>query len=115
MAISGCGTLDVGQFAAEAYLLDFFRGGRDLTIGFLRSYTTNADMTKVVTTDFAARVAVHFGTYLSFWPTRVAWGSREQTLALVRLGVEVLTRVEAQDWRWFDDSPLREVFIDIGR
>ena len=115
MVIRGCGALDVGQFAAEAHLLDFFQGNRALTIGFLQAYTTNADMTKVVTTEFAARVAIHFGTYLSFWPTRVAWGSREQTLTIVQLSVEVLTRVEAQDWRWFDDSPLREIFINIGR
>ena len=106
MTRRGCGATDVGQFAAEAYLLDFFRGGRGLAVSFLKSYKANSDLSRA----FAERVAVHFGTHLSYWPTAVEWGSKEQTMKVVQLGVEVLTRAEAQDWPWFESSVLQDVF-----
>ncbi|MCJ1325149.1 hypothetical protein MMC10_001811 [Thelotrema lepadinum] len=109
MTRRGCGATDIGQFLAEAYLLDFFQGGRGLAPSFLKSYKASSDITK----SFAERAAVHFGVHASFWPTRVEWGSREQTLKVVQLGVEVLNRVEAQDWDWLRDSVLGDIFRDI--
>ncbi|KAF2496831.1 hypothetical protein BU16DRAFT_458578, partial [Lophium mytilinum] len=38
MVHDGCGSSDVAQFAAEAWLLDRFRGGRELFGNFLRDY-----------------------------------------------------------------------------
>jgi 5-methylthioribose kinase len=65
MARIGNGVTDIGQFAAEAYCLDRFRGGRGLLQAFLSAYMAGRPLRKVD----AIRVAVHFGTHIVFWPT----------------------------------------------
>ena len=89
-----CGATDVGQFAAEAWLLDRFRGGKGLLGAFLKSYREAAGPGR----GFLKRVAVHFGTHLAFWPTRVEWGSREETRECELVGQEVLKRAVDEDW-----------------
>jgi 5-methylthioribose kinase len=65
MARIGNGVTDIGQFAAESYFLDRFRGGRGLLQAFLRAYVAERPLSR----SDAERVAVHFGTHIAFWPT----------------------------------------------
>ena len=52
------------------------------------------------TLDFG-RAAVHMGTHLSFWPHHVEWwGTREETLDVVRFGAEILRHACAADVDW---------------
>lgn len=44
----GCGATDVGQFAAESWLLDRFRGGRGLLKAFLEGYQEEAANVDIV-------------------------------------------------------------------
>ena len=106
MVRRGCGATDVGQFAAEAYLLDRFRGGRGLLGAFLEGYRQTAGQGK----GFPKRVAVHMGVHLAFWPSRVEWGTKEETRECVVLGNEIMRRADGEDWDWLEGSVLRELF-----
>lgn len=108
MCRRGNGVTDVGQFAAEAWLLDRFRGGRGLLDAFLRAYVTERKLGK----EDCRRVAVHFGTHIGFWPTVVDWTSKEDTKELVRIGGEVTENAMESEWRWLGRSMLKELFRD---
>ncbi|KAK0509468.1 hypothetical protein JMJ35_007862 [Cladonia borealis] len=117
MVRRGCGATDVGQFAAEAWLLDRFRGGRGLLPAFLNSYRETAKHKEGLSsyetgrpmTEFFRRVAIQLGTHLAFWPTRVSWGTEDETQDVVKQGFEVLVRALAGDVLWFQDSLLQEL------
>ena len=116
MVRRGCGATDVGQFAAEAWLLDRFRGGRGLLPAFLSGYQTTASQEGPSTgkadkqmTEFFRRVAIQMGTHLSFWPTRVLWGSQDETQDAVKQGFEVLVHVLDNNYEWFEGSFLKEL------
>lgn len=49
------------------------------------------------------------GAHLAFWPTRVAWGTDEETRECVRTGVGVMTRALAGEVKWFEDVSLEEL------
>ena len=106
MTRRGNGATDVGQFAAEAFLLDRFCGGRGLMPAFIEAYRDTTAISK----DFAERIAVNFGTHLAFWPSYVEWGTEEETFEVVSLGAEFLVRVELQDWDWLRKSVLGTIF-----
>lgn len=105
MCRRGCGATDVGQFAAEAYLLDRLRGGKGLLEAFLRGYRQGAEglgRRSLLEDDddggFVQRVAVHMGVHLAYWPARVDWGiGKEETREIVELGHEVMRRGDAGD------------------
>ena len=113
----GCGATDVGQFAAEAWLLDRFRGGRGLLPAFLGAYRETAKHKEVLSSDeagkpmkeFFRRVAIQLGTHLAFWPTRVSWGTEDETRDVMQQGFEVLVRALASDRDWFQSSMLKEL------
>lgn len=86
MVRRGCGATDIGQFAAEAHLLDRFRGGRGLRAAFLRGYREVGTLDR----KFVERVAVHMGVHLAFWPTRVSWGTEQETKDVVEVGYELM-------------------------
>ena len=109
MTRRGCGATDVGQFAAEAFLLDHFRGSRGMMKSFLQAYRKHSEVTR----RFAQRTAVHFATHLCVWPTQVPWGSREQTREVVQLGVKILSKAEEGDWEWLSDSIIGDIFSGI--
>ncbi|KAA6410791.1 MAG: hypothetical protein FRX48_05101 [Lasallia pustulata] len=106
MVRRGCGGTDVGQFAAEAWLLDRFRGGRGLLVAFLAGYREVVGPGR----ESLKRVAVHFGVHLAFWPTRVEWGSKEETKECVLFGQEVMRRAVDEDWEWLEKSVLKDLF-----
>ena len=117
MVRRGCGATDVGQFAAEAWLLDRFHGGRGLLPAFLSSYRETAKQKEGLSSyetgrpmaEFFRRVAIQLGTHLAFWPTRVSWGTEDETRDVVNQGFEVLVRALASDAEWFQHSLLQEL------
>src|ERR1700753_3514744 len=108
MTRRGNGATDVGQFAAESWLLDRFRGGKRLLNAFLRAYI--AEIGSGFTIEDALRVAIHFGTHVSYWPTRVEWGSEQETAECVRFGREFLIRARSKDMKWMEKSVLQDLF-----
>jgi aminoglycoside phosphotransferase (APT) family kinase protein len=106
MVRRGNGATDVGQFAAEAFLLDRFRGGRGLLPAFLNSYAEARG--KELEKEFVKRVAVHWAVHVAFWPTQVVWANDEETGKLVAIGVKVLKAVEDGNWEVLWKSPLFE-------
>ena len=105
MVRRGCGATDVGQFAAEAHLLDRFRGGRGLRAAFLRGYRGTSELEN----KFLKRVAIHMGVHLAFWPTRVSWGTDQETKEIVELGYELMHRGIDEDESWLAESLLGEL------
>ncbi|KAL8788499.1 MAG: hypothetical protein Q9195_007276 [Heterodermia aff. obscurata] len=94
MVRRGCGATDVGQFAAEAYLLDRFSGSRGLLAAFLLGYRQSGKPA----VPFIQRVAIHMGVHLAFWPTVVPWGSSEETRECVVLGNEMMKKATEDNW-----------------
>ncbi|QDS70441.1 hypothetical protein FKW77_009743 [Venturia effusa] len=109
MARNGAGVTDVGQFAAESWLLDRFHGARGLLNAFLNGYVKNVDGSGL-DRGSAVRIAVQFGTHLGFWPTRVKWGSKEETKKVIAVGYGILQAVEASDWESLRGSALGRLF-----
>ena len=105
MVRRGCGATDVGQFAAEAHLLDRFRGDRGLRASFLRGYRATGELDK----RFLQRVAMHMGVHLAFWPTRVSWGTESETGEIVQVGCELMKRALVQDESWLAGSLLDDL------
>ena len=105
MVRRGCGATDVGQFAAEAYLLDRFKGGRGLLSAFLSAYREDHALDR----RFLQRVAVHMGVHLAFWPTRVSWGTDDETKECIDLGYHLMTQAVDNDDNWLKNSLLRDL------
>lgn len=105
MVRRGCGATDVGQFAAEAHLLDRLRGGRGLRATFLRGYCGTGELDG----NFLKRVAIHMGVHLAFWPTRVSWGTEQETREIVGVGCELMKRALDEEEKWLDGSLLNEL------
>ncbi|KAF2841722.1 kinase-like protein [Patellaria atrata CBS 101060] len=100
----GCSALDVGQFCAEAYLLDKFRGKRGLRKAFMRGYVdAMSDADKWVKQEWMRRVCVHYGAHLVFWPTVVPWGNEEETAAVVKYGHGILKALVMEKYINLDD------------
>ncbi|KAI8940784.1 hypothetical protein NX059_002050 [Plenodomus lindquistii] len=93
----GTSATDVGQFAAEAYLHDRFKGGRGMLVAFLDAYLEARS--GVVGKTWFKRMIVHWAVHIAFWPTRVAWTVRKGTQELVDMGVDVLKAVLGNDWK----------------
>ena len=96
MVRRGCGATDVGQFAAEAFLLDRFKGGRGLLPAFLSGYRGDRKFDG----EFLQRVGIHMGVHLAFWPTRVPWGTEEETRGCIMMGKDLMIQAsdQAEDW-----------------
>jgi 5-methylthioribose kinase len=109
MTRRGNGATDVAQFSAESWLLDRFRGGKGLLKSFLKSYV--AEIGSNLTIEDRLRVAIHFGTHLAYWPTRVTWGNKEETAECVQFGSEFLRRARSKDTEWLEKSVLGDLFL----
>ena len=105
MVRRGCGATDVGQFAAEAHLLDHFRGGRGLRAAFLKGYRASGELDS----RFLKRVAIHMGVHLAFWPTRVSWGTGNETKEIVEVGCNLMRQAVGEDESWLAGSLLSEL------
>ena len=102
MVRRGNGATDVGQFSAEAYLLDRFKGGRGLLNAFLSGYRTQMKLEE----RFIQRIAVHMGVHLAFWPTRVPWGNEKETKEVVESGVKLMRQAIGNEKGWASGSLL---------
>jgi Ser/Thr protein kinase RdoA (MazF antagonist) len=102
----GTSATDIGQFAAEAFLLDRFRGGRGLRSAFLDAYAAARENTTALGKTWLRRTVVHWAVHVAFWPTQVVWTDREGTQKLVDIGVDVLKYVLEDDWEKLMESPL---------
>jgi Ser/Thr protein kinase RdoA (MazF antagonist) len=102
----GTSATDVGQFAAESFLLDRFRGGRGLLGAFLNAYIIAREQTVTLGKSWLTRVVVHWAVHIAFWPTRVRWSNEEETKALVEVGVVTLENILREDWEKVLESPL---------
>lgn len=99
MVRRGHNATDVGQFAAEAFLMDRFRGQRGLLESFLKSYIeTRERNSNKVGKSWLKRMIIHFGVHIAFWPTRVPHTDEEGTRELVSIGVSILEAAIAEDW-----------------
>ncbi|KAF1837896.1 kinase-like protein [Decorospora gaudefroyi] len=117
MVRRGTSATDVGQFAAEAFLLDRFRGGRGLLRAFLNAYVDARKDVVPFGKVWLVRMAVHWAVHVAFWPTQVAWTDKEGTQKLVDISVGVLQQVLARDWDGLLASPLlrdvREAYAPV--
>jgi 5-methylthioribose kinase len=102
----GTSATDVGQFAAEAFLLDRFKGGQGLRSSFLNTYATARGGTTTLGKTWLRRMVVHWAVHVAFWPTGVVWTDKEGTRKLVALGEDVLKSVLQNDWEKLLESPL---------
>ncbi|KAF2630262.1 hypothetical protein BU25DRAFT_408235 [Macroventuria anomochaeta] len=90
----GSSTTDVGQFAAEAFLLDSFRGEKGLHAAFMNAYAA-ARTSIQIDHAWLLGVAVHFAVHLAFWPARkVHWTREEDTLKITSIGTSALRMLE---------------------
>ena len=105
MVRRGCGATDVGQFAAEAHLLDRFRGGRGLRAAFLKGYRASGELDD----RFLKRAAIHMGVHLAFWPTRVSWGTDKETKDIMEVGCKLMRQAIGEDESWLVGSLLSEL------
>lgn len=116
MVRRGNSATDVGQFAAEAFLLDRFKGGRGLLAVFLKTYllARNSDTgsnSKPGKT-WLKRFVVQWAVHIAFWPTGVVWTDKEGTQRLVDLGVGVMKAVLDDNWDKVFASPLLQEVKD---
>ena len=103
----GLPALDLGQMIAEMYELSLFKGideGKWLIEGFAAGYGYVDDA-------FAFRVALHVGTHLIAWGTRVdGWGSEAQVRQVVGVAKELVLRAWHKDRAWFEAGDLACLF-----
>ncbi|KAF2031374.1 kinase-like protein [Setomelanomma holmii] len=111
MVRRGTSATDVGQFAAEAFLLDRLRGDRGLRRAFLARYIQMRKDDPIIGREWLKCVAVHWAVHIAFWPTRVDWTDQKGTQELVDIGVEVLKAVLDGDVEFLKTSKL---FGDLG-
>lgn len=98
---------DLGQMIAELFELKHFKdidAGVWLIESFMAGYGTIED-------DLAFKTAIHLGTHLICWGSRVAgWGTEEQIKDVVRIGKEFVVSGWEKDRRFFDGTVLRCLF-----
>ena len=112
MVRRGCGATDVGQFAAEAHLLEHFRGCRSLRKAFLGSYGWSR---RDLDDRFIRRVAIHMGVHLAFWPTRVSWGTEKETKEIVEVGCKLMRQALDDDVEsWLAGSLVSDLKVELG-
>jgi thiamine kinase-like enzyme len=102
----GNGATDVGQFAAESWLLDRFHGGKGLLEAFLNAYIEERPLSNAE----KIRIGAHFGTHITFYPSFVKWSDEEGTRQVIQIGKEVLEAVDQEDMEKLNAGPLHVLF-----
>jgi hypothetical protein len=113
MSRRGNGATDVGQFAAEAWLLDTFRGGRRLLQAFLSGYAE--EVGPRMTEGFAKRAGVHMGVHLAYWPSVIvpAWADEAGTRGILEFGRDLVVGVEDSGVEWMKESVLSDLVAGL--
>ncbi|KAK0646114.1 kinase-like domain-containing protein [Cercophora newfieldiana] len=103
----GVPPLDLGQMIAELYELFLFKNmdeGKSLIDGFAAGYGE-------IDNELAFRTAIHIGTHLICWGSRVPnWGSDEQVREVVKTGKDLILRAWHKDRSFFEASDLACLF-----
>jgi thiamine kinase-like enzyme len=112
----GSSATDVGQFAAEAFFLDRFRGAGHLCVNFLDAYVlarrwAEAEGAEPIGRAWIKRMAVHWAVHVAYWATEVEWTDQKGTQKLIDIGVGILEAVLADDWESLERSVL---FRDVS-
>ncbi|KAH8915851.1 kinase-like protein [Atractiella rhizophila] len=111
MTRRGIGSTDVAQFAAEAYLLDRFCGGKGLLKAFLEAYVEAARKNGQIggreeKEEFVKRAIVHFGVHIAFWPVGVKWCEEEETKELGLFAKGFMEAGRSVNWAKIEEGPL---------
>ena len=107
----GNGAFDVGMFAGEAWLLEFFSGklGTQVLLEpFLEAYVGQRELTDEEKWKAAARFAVQ----ITYWPMTGRWG-HEKIEDAMEMATEVLEKVAARDVEWLKTGGLAMLFKDL--
>lgn len=92
---------------AELYKTKLFKdidAGLWIIQGFLKGYGSLSD-------ELAFRVAIHVGTHLICWGSRVpGWGSQEQIEDVVKIGRDLVVQAWNKNRVWFDGDALGCLF-----
>jgi Ser/Thr protein kinase RdoA (MazF antagonist) len=107
----GNGAFDVGLFAGEAWLLQYFRGkprAKGLLEPFLKAYASERELTDEERWKAAARFAVQ----ITYWPITGKWG-RDRIEEVMEIAVDVLQQVARRDTEWLKGSMLGLLFKDL--
>jgi hypothetical protein len=103
----GVRALDLGQMIAEMYELTLFKHmeeGKWLIDGFMTGYGEIDDV-------LAFRTAIHIGTHLICWGSRVPnWGTEEQVREVVKKGKDLILGAWHKDRSFFEASDLSSLF-----
>jgi 5-methylthioribose kinase len=102
----GNGATDIGQFAAMAWLLDRFHGGKSLMGSFLAAYLRERQLDE----KDKIRVVVHFGVCLVFYTEASKLVDAEGTKEAVRVGKEMLEAVDVARPDKLRAGPLEALF-----
>lgn len=90
----GNSATDVAQFAAEAAMLDTFRGQKGLRDSFVRAYFRTSAVSagsKDTLYPWLTRIALHYAVHLVVWPRRAAhWAPKADAARVARHGIAVL-------------------------
>lgn len=101
----GNGALDVGQFAAQAWLLDRF-GSRGLMDAFLKSYMNVRPLSQ----KDKIRLTVHFAVHVAFYAPTGQWTDESGTKLVVDMAAEVMQAVDKVRLDKLRSSPLKMLF-----
>ncbi|KAL8747726.1 MAG: hypothetical protein Q9190_000425 [Brigantiaea leucoxantha] len=113
MCRRGSSATDVGQFAAEAWLLDRFHGGKGLLESFLRAYRERrVEVDGQLDANWLQRASVQCAVHLGYWPSWVQWGNEKETREVIATGFEMLKRADREDWIGLSEGILQELWQD---
>ncbi|KAF1933522.1 uncharacterized protein M421DRAFT_52032 [Didymella exigua CBS 183.55] len=107
----GTSATDIGQFAAEAAMLDRFHGNKGLRAAFMRAYFQTSGAShgaKKTLVPWLTRIAMHYAVHLVVWPGRaVHWAPPEAAAMLADHGLAVLADAVSKTpdlgtWTLFD-------------
>ncbi|KIW05003.1 uncharacterized protein PV09_04161 [Verruconis gallopava] len=97
----GNGATDVGRFAADAWLVDRFYGGKGMFSAFLTAYLAERPLSE----QEKIRLTVYFAVHIIFY-SRMRWTDDEGTKKLVQTGKGVLEAVESGNQESLATGPL---------
>lgn len=95
IARHGIPGLDVGQFCAKMELFIMFKpqcaqSAKEGTAAFLSAYKEAGSRREDEMAELMRRMIVHIGAHLVAWPSRIHWGTVEDTRRSVKEGVKLL-------------------------
>lgn len=102
----GNGSIDVGHFAAQAWLLDRYYGDRGLMSSFLAAYVRERPLSQ----RDKIRVTVHFGAHICFHTPTGEWTDEKGTEQVVEVGKDMLEGVHLARLDKLRKGPLKSLF-----